>query len=42
MMEVATWLSVLALGPGSIAVFLWFLFSLRGMLRDGRRGDEEP
>jgi hypothetical protein len=29
MMPVATWLSVLILGPGSVAVFVWFLISLR-------------
>jgi hypothetical protein len=30
MMQVVTWLSVLVLGPGSVAIFVWFLFSLRG------------
>ena len=34
MMEVVTWLSVLILGPGSIGIFVWFLISMRGMLRD--------
>jgi hypothetical protein len=29
MIEVITWLSVIVLGPGSIAVFVWFLFTLR-------------
>jgi hypothetical protein len=36
MMEVVTWLSVLALGPGSVAVFVWFLFSLKDILRRGK------
>ncbi len=25
----ATWLAVVILGPGAMAVFLWFLFDLR-------------
>jgi hypothetical protein len=29
MMQIATWLSVLVLGPGSIAIFIWFLFGLK-------------
>jgi hypothetical protein len=29
MMPIATWLSVLILGPGSIAIFAWFLISVR-------------
>jgi hypothetical protein len=33
MMKVVTWLSVIILGPGSVAIFIWFLFSLRGALR---------
>lgn len=28
-MEIATWLSVLILGPGAVAVFLWFLADLK-------------
>lgn len=31
MMELVTWLSVLILGPGSVTIFVWFLFSLRGV-----------
>jgi hypothetical protein len=38
MMEIVTWLSVLVLGPGSIAIFIWFLFSLREILRERNRG----
>jgi hypothetical protein len=34
MIEVITWLSVIVLGPGSIAVFMWFLFTLRKALQD--------
>lgn len=33
MMELATWLSVLILGPGSIAIFIWFLLDLKRILR---------
>jgi hypothetical protein len=29
MMKLATWLSVLVLGPGSIAIFLWFLWDVK-------------
>ncbi len=36
-MEVATWLSVLILGPGSIAIFVWFLFDLKRILRRNDR-----
>jgi hypothetical protein len=28
-MELATWLSVLVLGPGSIAIFAWFLLDVK-------------
>lgn len=28
-MKLATWLTILVLGPGSIAVFIWFLTSVR-------------
>lgn len=33
MMAIVTWLAVLMLGPGSAAIFVWFLLSLRRMLR---------
>jgi hypothetical protein len=33
MMELVTWMSVLVLGPGSVAIFVWFLFSLRDIFR---------
>jgi hypothetical protein len=33
MMQIVTWLSVLVLGPGSVAIFVWFLFSLRSIFR---------
>jgi hypothetical protein len=33
MMELMTWLSVLVLGPGSVAIFVWFLFSVRDIFR---------
>jgi hypothetical protein len=33
MMEVGTWFAVGMLGPGAVAIFVWFLFDLRAMLR---------
>jgi hypothetical protein len=39
MMQIVTWLSVLVLGPGSVAIFVWFLFSLRGAFKE--RGDND-
>jgi hypothetical protein len=33
MMEIATWLSVLILGPGSIAIFVWFLADVKRIFR---------
>jgi len=38
--EVWTWLSVLALGPGSLAVFIFFLRDVKRVLREA--ADEEP
>ena len=29
MMQLATWLSVIILGPGSVAIFIWFLLGVR-------------
>jgi hypothetical protein len=29
MMKLMTWLSVIALGPGSIAIFVWFLMGVK-------------
>lgn len=41
MMETATWLSVVILGPGSVAVFIWFLADLRRILpRNEKQIDE--
>jgi hypothetical protein len=37
MMQMVTWLSVLVLGPGSVAIFVWFLFGLREIF-----GEKEP
>jgi hypothetical protein len=43
-MKLATWLSVLALGPGSIAIFCWFLWDVKrifgGGLSRGSDADE--
>jgi hypothetical protein len=33
MMQVATWISVLILGPGSVAIFIWFLLTLKQVFR---------
>jgi hypothetical protein len=33
MMAFVTWLSVLVLGPGSVGIFVWFLFSVRDIFR---------
>ena len=32
-MELATWLSVLILGPGAVVIFVWFLLGVKGMFR---------
>jgi hypothetical protein len=32
-MELATWLSVIGLGPGSIAIFVWFLLDVKRIFR---------
>jgi hypothetical protein len=34
MMEIATWLSVIVLGPGAVAIFVWFLYDLKRILRE--------
>jgi hypothetical protein len=33
MMKIATWLSVIILGPGAAAIFIWFLLDLKRILR---------
>ena len=33
MIEIVTWASVVILGPGSIAIFMWFLCDLRKIFR---------
>lgn len=38
-MKIATWLSVIVLGPGAIALFVWFLFDLKRILRRGDAAD---
>ena len=37
---IATWASVIVLGPGALAVFIWFLRDLRRLMRD-RAGQAE-
>jgi hypothetical protein len=34
MMQIATWLSVIILGPGAVAIFVWFLLDLKRILRE--------
>jgi hypothetical protein len=34
MMQVATWLSVIVLGPGAVVIFVWFLLDLKRILRE--------
>jgi hypothetical protein len=38
MMKLVTWLSVLALGPGSVAIFCWFLWDVKRIFGGGRGG----
>jgi hypothetical protein len=33
-MEFVTWITVAVLGPGAVAIFVWFLLDLRRLLRD--------
>jgi hypothetical protein len=37
MIELVTWLSVLVLGPGSAAIFLWFLVDLKRIFPPNER-----
>jgi hypothetical protein len=39
MMEIATWISVVVLGPGSVAIFIWFLMDLKRILP--RKNEDE-
>lgn len=44
-MQLATWLTILILGPGSIAIFVWFLCDVRRIFHreqepPSRGGDE--
>lgn len=36
-MELATWLSILVLGPGSIAIFVWFLLDVKRIFHHDAR-----
>jgi hypothetical protein len=42
MMELATSLSIIVLGPGSIAIFVWFLLDVKRIFRSDARADESP
>lgn len=35
-LDVLTWVAILVLGPGAVAVLLWFLRDLRSVLPDDR------
>lgn len=37
MMVAGTWVAIGVLGPGALAIFVWFVFDLRSMLRDKPR-----
>lgn len=39
-MNVLTWLSLAILGPGAIAVFVWFLRDVRRVIGDVRRNGD--
>lgn len=39
MIELATWLAVIILGPGALAVFIWFLLDLRRIMMDRARDE---
>jgi hypothetical protein len=41
MMKIATWLSVIILGPGAVAIFIWFLLDLKRILRPVQHVDKE-
>jgi hypothetical protein len=41
MMQLATWLSVLILGPGSVAVFVWFLVDVKRIFGSERADSEQ-
>lgn len=41
-MELATWLSILVLGPGSIAIFVWFLLDVKRIFHDDVRPKDGP
>jgi hypothetical protein len=40
MLEWGTWAAIVILGPGALAVFVWFLVDVRRLLT-GELGDEE-
>lgn len=42
MIELVTWASVLVLGPGSIAIFLWFVIDLRRQQKSPGSSTDEP
>jgi hypothetical protein len=40
-MKLATWLSVVVLGPGSLAIFVWFLLDVKRVFGRRRAPSEE-
>jgi len=42
-MTILTWVAIAVLGPGSLAVFAWFLRDVRRILAEaGDAGDRDP
>ncbi len=37
MIEFGTWLSVVVLGPGALAIFGWFIWDIPRQMRTGKR-----
>ena len=35
-MQLATWLSVIVLGPGAVGIFIWFLVDLKRIMGRNR------
>ncbi len=41
-MELATWLSIIVLGPGAIAIFVWFLLDVKRIFHGDARPKDGP
>ena len=40
-MKIGTWLAICILGPGALALFVWFLADLRSLLKRQREEGED-